>query len=67
MPTPALSDPELQALSSWPDDNAGSDLIAYFYLRSESDMRWLRSHRNPLTSLALALRMTGPPYPGFVP
>ena len=30
-------------------------------------MRWLRSHRNPVTRLALALRMTVLPYPGFVP
>ena len=31
------------------------------------DIRWLRSHRNPVTRLAQGLRLAGLPYPGFVP
>ena len=66
MPTSVISEPELRALSSWPDDVAHSDLVAYFYLGLE-DIRWLRSHRNPVTRLAQGLRLTGLPYLGFVP
>ena len=66
MPTSVIPEPELQALSSWPDDVAHSDLVAYFYLGLE-DIRWLRSHRDPVTRLAQGLRLTGLPYLGFVP
>ena len=66
MPTSVISEPELRALSSWPDDVAHSDLVAYLCLGLE-DIRWLRSHRNPVTRLAQGLRLAGLPYPGFVP
>ena len=55
MPTSVISEPELRALSSWPDNVAHSDLAACFYLDRE-DIRWLRSHRNPVTRLAQAGR-----------
>ena len=66
MPTSVISEPELRALGSWPDDVAHSDLVACLCLGLE-DIRWLRSHRNPVTRLAQGLRLTGLPYPGFVP
>ena len=66
MPTSVISEPELRAFSSWPDDVAHSDLVACFYPGLE-DIRWLRSHRNPVTRLAQGLRLTGLPYLGFVP
>ena len=51
MPTSVITEPELRASASWPDNVAHSDLAAYFYLDRE-DIRWLRSHRNPVTRLA---------------
>ena len=66
MPTSVISEPELRALGSWPDDVAHSDLVACLCLGLE-DIRWLRSHRNPVTRLAQGLRLTGLPYLGFVP
>ena len=64
MPTSVISEPELRALSSWPDDVAHSDLVACLCLGLE-DIRWLRSHRNPVTRLAQALRLTGPTWGSF--
>ena len=53
-------------MGSWPDDVAHSDLAACLCLGLE-DIRWLQSHRNPVTRLAQGLRLTGLPYLGFVP
>ena len=64
MPTSVISKPELRASTSWPDDVAHPDLVAYFCL-GLGDIRWLRSHRNPVTRLAQGLRLTGLPYLGF--
>ena len=66
MPTSVISEPEQRASTSWPDNVAHSDLAACLCLGLE-DIRWLRSHRNPVTRLAQGLRLTGLPYLGFVP
>ena len=65
-PTWVISEPELRASTSWPDNVAHSDLVACLCLGLEG-IRWLRSHRNPVTRLAQGLRLAGLPYPGFVP
>ena len=60
-PTSVITEPELRALSSWPDNVAHSDLVACLCLGLE-DIRWLRSHRNPVTRLAQGSRLTHLPY-----
>ena len=62
MPTSVITEPELRAFSSWPDDVAHSDLAACLSLGLE-DIRWLQSYRNPVTRLAQGLRLTGLPQP----
>ena len=64
-PTPSASTAKTHVLAQ-PHDVAHSDLVSYFYLSLE-DIRWLRAHYIPVNRLALALRLTGLPYLGFVP
>ena len=64
-PTPSTRTAKTH-VSAQPHDVAHSDLVSYFYLSLE-DIRWLRAHYIPVNRLALALRLTGLPYLGFVP
>ncbi|MDH5372285.1 MAG: Tn3 family transposase [Acidimicrobiia bacterium] len=66
MATGFLSDAELDALRSWPSEIARSDLAAHFTLDRDA-IRWIRSHRNPSTQLALAIQLTALALLGFVP
>jgi hypothetical protein len=66
LPTPSLSDAEVERLTTWPAEVPHSDLVAHFTLPLD-DLRWVRSFRGSANRLALAVQLCGLGFLGYVP